>query len=210
MLKNVLLIFILFLFPFKLFALNSSEVFQEIRRTPALQEELKAWVAYSIAETYQQKIEKPVLAALFQERLPVFITIKKQQITLGCVGSLQAKQENFAQEILANLRLAFTRDPRHLSIPKSQAKDLQIFISTVTKKERVQSLGEISLANDGVLLKQGNREAVALPGEAKTKRYLLAFLKAKAGLRKERPYQLYRLRVETLSTFYQGDEQRAH
>jgi len=204
--REKILFLVLFLFPFKLCALNSSEVFQEIRRSSVLQEELKAWVAYAIAETYQQNIKKPVLSPVFQERLPVFITVKKQEITLGCMGSLQAKKESFAQEILSNLHLAFTRDLRHPPIFEQQAKNLEVFVSTVSQKERVDSLHSISLSQDGVLLKQGNREAVVLPGEAKTKRYLLAFLKAKAGIRKERPYQLYRLKVETLSTFYQGNE----
>lgn len=202
------LVTIFFLLPFNGLALSSLEIFQEIKQKPLLQEQLKAWVAYSIAKNYQDKATPPYLSPVFQEKAPVFVTIKKLDKTIGCVGNLQVKKESFAQEILVNLHLAFSRDPRHVPIPKNQAKDLEIFISTVTQKERVNSLNEISLASDGVLLKQGNREAVALPGEAKTKRYLLAFLKAKSGVLKNKPYQLYRLEVKTLSTFYEGDQQR--
>ena len=101
-------------------------------------------------------------------------------------------------ETSANLKAAMTQDPRHRRVEKSELPGMEIYLTTAGTPQPVSRFDALSPVHDAILLKSGAREAVVLPGEARTLRYLLAFAKAKAGVRKGEPYQVFRLPVEVV------------
>jgi hypothetical protein len=76
---------------------------------------------------------------------------------------------------------------------------MEIYLTTAGTPQAVERFDALSPRHDAILLKSGAKEAVVLPGEARTLRYLLAFAKAKAGVKKGEPYVVYRLPVVVLS-----------
>jgi len=174
--------------------------FQTIRSDPRLQAQLAQIVDTAVRRALGKEAALPEgLDPVFQRPMGVFVTAKRGDEVRGCMGSLQPKQGSLAEEIVKNLDLAFTRDPRHRPIRQEELPGMEIYLSAVGDPQPVFRWDALSPARDGILLKSGSKEAVVLPGEAKTLRYLLAFAKAKAGIRRGEAYQLYRLPAEVLS-----------
>jgi AMMECR1 domain-containing protein len=130
------------------------------------------------------------------------------------MGSLEAKTSSLTQEIERDLKLAFTQDPRHPPVEKSEVAGMEIFLTAVGNPVALRGFEGLSPARDGILIRSGMKEAVVLLGEAKTTRYLLAFAKAKAGIKRGESFQIYRLPSLTLSfalddeVFSSGPNQR--
>jgi len=174
---------------------------QKLRDDPKLRAELQAWLESEVRFIFQgENTAPPMLSEFFQRSIPLFVTMKKGETVRGCMGSLQSRRATLAEEIRENLRRAGFQDPWHREVLGDEMPGMTIYLTAVGKPRAVRDIGEISPANDGALLRQGNREAVVLPGEAKTQRYLLAFLLAKSGANPKQPYHIYR--IKTLSVAF--------
>ncbi|GEM_PF-1580437 len=197
LLKLFFISFFLVLFSPHVFSQDLS-ILQKIKTTPRLREQLQNWVHRVIAEWKGEyvSLELP-LNPIFQKPLAVFITAKKGGEVRGCMGSLIPHEKNMAEEIRRNLKLAFTQDPRHRPIQKDEIKGMNIYVSALRKQELLTKPYQVNPFRDAIMIQSGSKQAVLLPGEAKTFRYLLAFLKAKAGIHQE-PFQLYRMESETV------------
>lgn len=135
----------------------------------------------------------------FQKPLGLFITAKKDGKILGCMGNLYPQEENLALEVVTNLGKAFAQDPRHPPVEPDQVGGMEVFITWVGQPRAVSRPGTLNPFRDSILVTQGRRRAVVLGGEAKTLRYQLALARAKAGIRTDQPYQIYRLTRKSLS-----------
>jgi len=178
--------------------------FEKIRSDPQLKSQLEGMVRRAVQSAFGDRAGlKPAptegIDPLLRDPFPAFITAKKGEKVRGCMGSLETRTSSLETEIQKNLKLAFTQDPRHPPIQKDELVGMEIFITAVGTPKAVQRLSQISPARDGLLIRSGNREAVVLPGEAKTTRYLLAFARAKAGIKRGVSYQVFQLPTATMS-----------
>ncbi len=196
--KKTIFISIFCLLPLCLLAQDISLI-QKIRQSPELQKQLQVWLMQTIQIWQGENIKLHYPAdSLFQKPLAVFVTAKKNGEVRGCVGTLLPREKSLADEILKNLKMAFSQDPRHRPIQKDEVPGMEIYISALSSPKLLSKPYQINPARDAILMRSGSKEALALPGEAKTLRYLIAFLKAKAGLRNPDPYLLYRLQSESV------------
>jgi AMMECR1 domain-containing protein len=174
--------------------------FDEISQTPAYQIQLKEILRQAIAHNFGAGGTLPQnLSPPFQKTLALFVTAKKGDQVLGCMGTLQAQQARMAEEIFFNLQKAFSQDPRHHPISQNQINGIEIVLTAVDSPKQINSIPAINPARDSVLIRHGRKEAVVLVGEARTLHYLLAFAKAKAGIVPGEPFQVYRLTTHILS-----------
>jgi len=174
--------------------------FARIRVDPRLKAQAQAIVDAALRQAFGLPAHPtPVdLDAIFQKPRAVFVTFKSKDGVRGCMGSLQPRQASLQEEIMKQVSLALFHDPRHPRIQRDELAGMQVFITAVGIPSPVRGISEISPGRDGAYLRSGGKEAVVLPGEAKTQRYLLAFLKAKAGVKRGESFQLYRLPAQTL------------
>jgi AMMECR1 domain-containing protein len=196
--KKLLITFCLILLPSFACAQDLS-ILQKIRTSPELKQQLQDWVQ-AVVKEWETGSEIKALPSppLFRQSLAIFVTAKKEGKVRGCMGTLSPRQKNMAEEIRANLKLAFTQDPWHRPIQKDEIQGMEIYISALGTPRLLSAPYQINPARDAILIRSGSKEAVALPGEAKTLRYLVAFLRSKAGIRKTESYQLYRMDSETV------------
>lgn len=188
----------IYLFSPNLFS-QSISIIQKIRSDPRLQAQMKNWVMAVVKEW--ETGEEPNaedLDAVFKKPLAVFVTAKRLGEVRACMGTLVPHEKDLADEIRRNLNLAFRQDPRHRPVQKDDLLGMEIYISSLADPKLLSKPYQINPARDAILMKSGSKEAVALPGEAKTTRYLLAFLKAKAGIKKDENFQLYRMESESI------------
>lgn len=178
---------------------DSLDRLRQIRHSPDLQIQLSAIVDTAIRRAFGEDPPLPSnLSPIFQSPMGVFVTAKRGDEVRGCMGSLFPKKGSLTEEIVANLQLAFLRDPRHRPIRREELEGMEIYLSTAGSPVAIERWGSVSPARDAIMLKSGSKEAVVLPGEARTLRYLLAFARAKAGIKKGEAYRIYRLPSETL------------
>jgi AMMECR1 domain-containing protein len=195
--KFVLLTLLLLLAPGTIAA--TPHPFDEIAQNPDYQIQLKEILQQAIAHNFGNGGILPQnLPPPFEKPVALFVTAKKEDRVLGCMGTLQPQQARLADEIFFNLQKAFSRDPRHRPISQNQIEGLEIVLTAVDSPQLIEDPKKINPAQDSVLVRHGKKEAVVLAGEARTLRYLLAFAKAKAGIVKGEPFQVYRLTTRIL------------
>ncbi|MFO1520439.1 MAG: AMMECR1 domain-containing protein [bacterium] len=176
--------------------------FEKIRSDPQLRAQLKEIITQAVVDFFdRQGGPRPLQKTdpVFRQSIPLFVTAKKGEETRGCMGSLESKEASLAEEVRNKVKLAFSLDPRHKPIRREEAPGMEVFVTAVGEPKSVDRPEYLSPARDGILIRSGGKEAVVLPGEAKTLRYLLAFAKAKAGIGKGERYQLYRIPSVTVS-----------
>lgn len=200
--KKIFTIICIIFFPSLLYSQDLS-IIQKIRTHPELKQELQGWIEQIIQEWKGEVVELEFPKnSIFKNSLAVFITAKKNGKVRGCMGTLSPREENLAQEIRKNLKLAFAKDPNNRPIEAQEIPGMEIYVSALDSPRLLSRPYQINPARDAILIRSGSKEAVALPGEAKTLRYLLAFLKSKAGIKNRESFQLYRLESETVDIFF--------
>jgi AMMECR1 domain-containing protein len=178
----------------------SLETFRQIKLEPKLQQELQEIVRIGIQRAFGEKAQLPAdLSPLFEKPFAIFVTFEKEDLVRGCMGSLRPQRSILAEEILRNVELALRGDPRHEHVSQDEAKEMKVFVTAVGAPLAIRRWDTISPARDAVYLRHGSREAIVLPGEAKTQRYLLDLLKSKAGVKAGENFQLYRVPTVTVS-----------
>jgi len=177
---------------------TSLRSFENIRHQPRLMAQLEQIIQLGIQKAFGKSIALPNdLQPIFKKSLAVFVTVKKNGEVRACMGSLRPQQENLAKEIVANLKLAFFEDPRHRPVQEQEIDDLEFYITAVGRPVLIKRVDRLNPARDAVLLRYGKKEGVVLPGEAKTMSYLIKFARAKAGIKKGEPFQVYRIPAVT-------------
>lgn len=173
--------------------------FVQLRRNPEQLQALSSVIAAVAQEAYGKTAALPAsLPEIFSRPQAIFITLKKQDRVYGCMGTLQARGKNLLEEIQLVLPKSLFQDPRHPPVAAADLPGMEVYLSAVGKPVRVGQIEALNPARDGVMIQNGNKVGVVLPGEAKTLRYLLSFAKAKAGIGPDESYQVYRLPTETV------------
>lgn len=129
--------------------------------------ELLALARQSI-EVYLKEGKMPEFATA-SERLKqprgAFVTLRKKNELRGCIGRLEAPEEEPLYKIVAQMAAAAaTQDARFYSVRLEELKDIKIEISVLSPLKKIKSpFQEIELGRHGVAIKNGFRSGVFLP-----------------------------------------------
>ena len=122
----------------------------------------------------------------------VFITLYRHQVQeehrlRGCIGCILPLQPLY-QAVISNTVAACSKDPRFAPVAPSELDGLEIEISVLSHPQQVDSVEQIRLGVDGIILHMGQRQSVFLPKVATeygwTIEETMAQLSIKAGLDK--------------------------
>ncbi len=131
----------------------------------------------------------------------VFVTLSKKGKTRACWGNLQGSSQNLVRDTVYTTMDALKKDYRHSQIKSSEVNFLKPQVTVIRKMESINSVSELNPLKDGLMLRQGGRSGVVLPGEAYDSHHQLVMCKMKAGVSNKgeksgRNYQLYRLEAD--------------
>ncbi len=133
------------------------------------------------------KPDKPASDALRQER-GAFVTLRSNGHLRGCIGYSSAVTPLYLS-VWETAALAATHDPRFHPIAEEELPDLQFEISVLSPLRRIRNVREIHIGQDGLVIRNGNREGLLLPQVATEHRWdCFHFLEQtciKAGLPKD-------------------------
>ena len=133
---------------------------------------------------------KLVFPQVLSEYGAVFVTLEKNGNLRGCIGSI-LPQRPLIDDIILNSQNAAYSDPRFKPVNKNEIDDLSIAVSLLTVPKPMKFKNEADLLNqirpniDGIIIKDGNYQAVYLPSVWELipdKKEFLNSLKVKAGM----------------------------
>jgi AmmeMemoRadiSam system protein A len=132
------------------------------------------------------------------ERAGVFVSLKKNGILRGCIGTYEPARKNVAEEIIENAISSATRDPRFPPVTTSELTDLDYSVDVLTTPEPVAIQAELDPKRYGVIVKSGGRKGLLLPDleGVESVAHQVEICRAKAGIATNEQVQLYRFEVK--------------
>lgn len=100
----------------------------------------------------------------FRRQQPCFVTLREHGQLRGCVGTIEPVREHLAREIVDNAVGAGTRDYRFLPVTAAELGGLAYSVDVLSPLEAVSDLAEMDPAVFGMVVRQGGRVGVLLPG----------------------------------------------
>jgi len=127
----------------------------------------------------------------------VFVSLYKNNILRGCVGTLQASTNCVADEIIQNVIRAAESDPRFPKVKQKELDFLQYKIDVLQKSEPIDSIDELDIIKYGVIVYNGYKTGLLLPNieGIDSIEEQVSIAKRKAGLSENEPYRLKRFEV---------------
>jgi len=98
----------------------------------------------------------------FNQKVGVFVTLKKKDRLRGCIGTIIGR-EPLCDGVQNNALSAGLRDPRFEPVKQKELADIDIEISVMTPLQRISDYKKIRLGIDGVIIRKGYSQAVYLP-----------------------------------------------
>ncbi|MBR5765688.1 MAG: AmmeMemoRadiSam system protein A, partial [Lachnospiraceae bacterium] len=128
----------------------------------------------------------------------VFVSIHKEGLLRGCIGTISSVYENIGREIIENAISASTRDPRFDPIRPNELDSLEINVDVLSDAEDIESKDELDVKRYGVIVTKGYKRGLLLPNldGVDTIDEQVSIALRKAGLSEhEKGYKLQRFEV---------------
>ena len=127
-----------------------------------------------------------------------FVSIKKNSLLRGCIGTIQPKYANLAEEVIQNAIKAASEDPRFPPIEKKELDQLTITVDVLTAPEKIDDTSSLDVELYGLIVRSKGRQGLLLPDLENIKsvdQQLKVCLK-KGGIKESDPYELFRFEVK--------------
>lgn len=158
-------------------------------------------LAFEVLKHYFEKGSLPnfsqPLPPVYNVRGGAFVTLKKGGQLRGCIGTVQAVEENLAKEISANAVSAAVRDPRFSPVRSDELDELSISVDILSPMERIENESNLNPKKYGVYIRSGSRSGLLLPDleGVNSVEDQLSIVRQKAGIAGNEPVELYRFTV---------------
>lgn len=126
----------------------------------------------------------------------VFVSLKKDGNLRGCIGTILPTCNSTAEEIVNNAIEAGTRDPRFMSVDKSELPDIDFSVDVLTEPE-VCNIENLDPKQYGVIVIKGKKTGVLLPDleGVDTVEDQISIALKKAGINPDENYKIERFKV---------------
>lgn len=175
--------------------LMSVSLAETLTPTEIVRETLRLYYAEekTAGNVYQRLIEQSTLSRHYPQPRGVFVTLSRNGKPRACWGSAHPQHKTVLEATVYATLGALTKEYRYRPIAKNEWLLLKPQVTVVKALEPVDRLSEVNPLRDGLLVRQGGKAGVMLPGEASDATYQLAQCKLKAGIRPHEKFQMYRI-----------------
>jgi len=98
-----------------------------------------------------------------KQRAGTFVSIKKQGSLRGCIGSMQPKYKNLAEEVIQNAIRSASEDPRFDPIQKKELPSLTFSVDVLKPLEKIENLQEHNVKQFGLVVRGEGKQGILLP-----------------------------------------------
>lgn len=133
-----------------------------------------------------------------REQAGAFVSIKKNGLLRGCIGTISPKYSNLANEVIQNAIKAANEDPRFPAIEKRELDQLTFSVDVLTPPEKFEDLTSHDIKRYGLIVRHGDRRGLLLPDleTITTPDQQLKICLKKGGIENSESYELYRFEVK--------------
>jgi hypothetical protein len=127
----------------------------------------------------------------------VSLLTKDDNSLRGCIGTVKPKQNNLAEEIIANSISAAFNDPRFPPLKEEELNNLLIKVDILNQPEPISSIKELDPKKYGLIVASQKKQGLLLPDldGVDTIEEQINIACQKAGITSE-PEKLYRFEVQ--------------
>ncbi|WP_027339505.1 AmmeMemoRadiSam system protein A [Halonatronum saccharophilum] len=100
------------------------------------------------------------------QRGGTFVSIKKDGVLRGCIGSIQPTTANRANEIIKNALEAAFKDPRFKPVNLNELENLVYTVDVLGEVKEVDDLSKLDPKEDGILVEKDGKRGILLPNLA--------------------------------------------
>jgi len=97
------------------------------------------------------------------EKAAAFVSLKKDGMLRGCIGTIRPTRETLAEEIIHNAISAAQRDPRFPPVGEEELEDLDISVDVLSEPEPIPDISYLDPRRYGVIVQKGTRIGLLLP-----------------------------------------------
>ncbi len=116
----------------------------------------------SLEKQKKYNVEKNLLTDNLKTKTGCFVSLHKDRLLRGCIGTFNASGELYEQ--VQNMAIAAaTRDYRFQTVKPHEMEDIKIEISVLTPLKRITSKDEFILGKHGIYIVKGNLNGTYLP-----------------------------------------------
>ncbi|MEE5990904.1 MAG: AmmeMemoRadiSam system protein A, partial [Lachnospiraceae bacterium] len=98
-----------------------------------------------------------------KERAGAFVSVHKNGMLRGCIGTISPVQDSIAEEIISNAISAVSRDPRFERVREDELELLEINVDILGKPENIDGPDQLDVKRYGVIVSCGARKGLLLP-----------------------------------------------
>jgi len=143
------------------------------------------------------ELPKNLPEELTSKRAGVFVSLHKDGNLRGCIGTIAPTTANIAEEILQNAISACSRDPRFSPVEISELDDIVYSVDVLGEAERIFDTKDLDPKKYGVIVENGGRRGLLLPGleGIDTVEEQIAIAKQKANIGAKEKVSVWRFEV---------------
>ena len=132
-----------------------------------------------------------------KRRAGVFVSLKKDGMLRGCIGTIGPVRTSIAEEIIYNAISSGTQDPRFPAIRPEELEALDYSVDVLGAPEKIESMDELDVRRYGIIVTSGFRRGLLLPDleGVDTPREQVDIALQKAGIGRLEQYEMERFEV---------------
>jgi len=116
----------------------------------------------AIIENKRVQIDPNVVPAKLKMHLGAFVTLNKNNNLRGCIGRFEPNQPLY--EVIVDMAIASAlQDTRFNKVTKEELKEIELEISVLTPRKKIESLDEIVIGKHGIYIQNGRKNGTFLP-----------------------------------------------
>lgn len=143
--------------------------------------------------SWQYFLQNTRLSIRYPKPRGVFVTLSRNGKPRACWGSAYPQHKTVSEATVFATLGALSKEYRYPPIHKSEWPLLKPQVTVVKALQPVNRLAAINPLRDGLMVRQGGRAGVMLPGEARDATYMMVQAKLKAGIAPKETFQIYRI-----------------
>ncbi|WP_242689770.1 AmmeMemoRadiSam system protein B [Sulfurimonas aquatica] len=168
---------------------NSEEFFLEQNEKDQLKEIAKLSLYEAVINNKKVAVDTEKLSNKSKLPLGAFVTLYKDKKLKGCIGRFEPKEPLY--DVITDMAISASRhDTRFTPVQKDELKDIEIEISVLTPRRKVNSIDEVIIGKHGIYVSYGAKNGTYLPKVAtdmnwSAEEFVKSCCEQKAGIAKE-------------------------
>ncbi len=107
-------------------------------------------------------IDESTISPKLKQHLGAFVTLNKEKQLRGCIGQFEPNQPLY--KVVTEMAISAGRfDNRFNPVNADELKDIDLEISVLTPRKKINSIDEIKIGRDGIYIIHGNKSGTYLP-----------------------------------------------